>query len=67
MLKPKELRELTLDELKQKLNSIRKELFELNFKAKIGRVEKPSRINDAKRDIARIITIMQEANKTGNK
>jgi len=58
--RPKELRQLTIEELNQKLRSSREELFKLRYDAKAGRVEKPDRIRVIKRNIARILTILKE-------
>jgi len=58
--RPKELRQLTIDELNQKLRSSREELFKLRYDAKSGRIEKPDRIKAIKRNIARILTILKE-------
>ncbi len=59
-MKAKELRGLSLEELGQKETTLKKEMFELKYQRKIGRVEKPSRFKLIKRDIARILTILSE-------
>ncbi|MBU3933060.1 MAG: 50S ribosomal protein L29 [Candidatus Omnitrophica bacterium] len=59
-MKPKELREKTLQELEQKLHSLKEGLFNLRYQGKTGRLEKPSLIRSIKRDIARINTIAKE-------
>ena len=59
-MKAKEVRESTRQELEQKLHSLKKELFNLRYQAKTGRLEKPSRIRNIKRDVARINTIIGE-------
>jgi large subunit ribosomal protein L29 len=59
-MKPKEIREKTLKELEQKIYSLKEELFNLRYLAKTGRLEKPSRIRNIKKDIARINTILKE-------
>ena len=59
-MKPKELRNKTFEELDQKLHSLKDELFNLRYQAKTGRLEKPSRIRNIKRDVARINTIVKE-------
>ena len=56
-MKAKELRELTPSEIEQKLLALKEELFNLRYQAKTGRLEKPSRIRNIKRDVARINTI----------
>ena len=47
-------------ELEQKRDSLKEKLFNLRYQAKTGRLEKPSQIRNAKRDIARINTIIKE-------
>lgn len=59
-MKPKEIRGKTLKELEQKIYSLKEELFNLRYQAKTGRLEKPSRIRNIKKDIARINTILKE-------
>ena len=59
-MKIKELRELTSDELLKKHQGFKKEIFDLNYQRKIGQVEKPSRFGLLRRDIARILTIIEE-------
>ncbi len=59
-MKVKEFRSQSSDELAQKEKALKKELSELKYQRKIGRVEKPSRFSAIKRDIARIMTILRE-------
>lgn len=60
MLKPNELRNMTVDEIKQKIEALKKDLYSLRTEAKAGRVEKPHRINETRKDIARCETIIRE-------
>jgi len=60
MKKPSELRELTLEELKEEEMKLRKELFNLRFQKVTGELENPMRIRQVKREIARVLTIMRE-------
>ncbi|MBI5123955.1 MAG: 50S ribosomal protein L29 [Candidatus Omnitrophica bacterium] len=60
MLKPNELRNMTVDEIRLKEDILKKELFALRTEAEAGRVEKPHKINDVRRDIARCETVIQE-------
>ena len=62
-MKTKELRDLSNDELIQKEKDSKKELYELNYQRKMGRVEKPNRFHLLKRDIARVMTILKEREK----
>lgn len=60
MLKANELRNMTVDEIILKLEAFKKELFELRTEAKAGRIEKPHRISQARKDIAKCETILKE-------
>lgn len=59
-LKAKELRNLTEDELKEKREALKKELFSLRFQAKLGKLEKHSSVQITKKDIARLETVLRE-------
>jgi large subunit ribosomal protein L29 len=59
-VKIQELRALSKDELLQKEKSLKEELFKLNLQRYGGRVEKPHMFSLLKRDIARILTILNE-------
>ena len=59
-MKPRELRDLTDDELERKLADTRQELFNLRFQSATGALENPARLKLAKREIARILTIRNE-------
>jgi len=58
-MKAKELRALTKEELKEKLQGLDKELMELQFKRRSG-VEKPHFFKKHKKDKARILTVLRE-------
>ena len=60
MLDTNELRNLGVDELQEKLNRLKKELMQYRFQAKTGKLEQQSLLGQAKRDIARIRTIIRE-------
>jgi large subunit ribosomal protein L29 len=60
MIKSNELRNMTADEIKQKMDTLKKELYNLRTEAEAGRVEKPHKINEARKDIARCETILRE-------
>ena len=59
-LKAKELRSLTEDELKEKLEGLKKELFSFRLQAKFGKLEKHSTVRNTKKDIACIKTLIRE-------
>jgi large subunit ribosomal protein L29 len=56
----KELRDLTIDELREKLRQFKEELFNLRFQNAIGQLGNTSRIKEVRRTIARVLTVMRE-------
>ena len=59
-MKVNEIRELNAEEQKQKLASLKEELFNLRFQHATGQLENPMRIKEVKKLIARIKTIQRE-------
>ena len=59
-MKAKEIRDLSAEELNQKLASLKEELFGLRFQLATGQLENPMRIKDVKKTIARTKTIQRE-------
>lgn len=59
-LKAKELSHLTPDELEEKLEGLKKELFSLRLQAKFGKLEKHASVRLKKRDVARVLTVLKE-------
>ena len=60
MIKANELRNMTADEIRMKVEALKKDLFNLRTEAKAGRIEKPHKINEARKDIARCQTVIKE-------
>jgi len=58
--KTKELRDLTADELTQKLVETKEELFNLRFQNATGQLDNYKRLTDLRKDIARLKTILRE-------
>ena len=56
----KEIRELSVAELNEKLGKLKEELFNLRFQLAINQLENPMRIVAVKKDIARIKTVIRE-------
>jgi large subunit ribosomal protein L29 len=59
-MKITEIRELSGEELESELERLRKQLFGLRSQAVTEKLEDPSMITKAQRDIARILTVMKE-------
>jgi large subunit ribosomal protein L29 len=55
-----ELRGLTREELNAKVVELKEELFGLRFAAATGQLESHGRLREARKDIARIYTVIQE-------
>jgi large subunit ribosomal protein L29 len=62
-MKNNELRSLSDGDLTIKEKALKKELFDMRYQRKIGRVEKPHRFQEIRKDIARILTIINERKK----
>lgn len=59
-MKAKDLRCLSVEELSKKEVEFKDDLFKLRFKHGIRRLENPSKLNQIRKDIARIQTILAE-------
>jgi len=59
-MKAAELRELSPDELSGKEQDMRRELFNLRFQQATGEIENPLRIRHLRKDIARVLTVIAE-------
>jgi large subunit ribosomal protein L29 len=59
-MKPAEYRGMTDEQLQLSLNEVVKNLFHLRFQSATERLETPSEIRKAKREVARIRTIQRE-------
>ena len=62
-MKPSEVRDMTVDELKDKLLQLKKEQFNLRFQKASGQLEKTTRVGEVRKDIARIKTVLGEKNR----
>ncbi len=61
-MKASEIRELTAEQLSEKLKELKTELFNLRFQHAVNQLDNPHRIVEVKRDIARVMTILQQKN-----
>lgn len=59
-MKPRELRDLSAEELANKEKEFREEEFQLRFKHATGQLEKTDRLSKLRKDIARVKTIIRE-------
>ncbi|WP_137699503.1 50S ribosomal protein L29 [Marimonas lutisalis] len=59
-MKASELREKSVDQLKEDLANLKKESFNLRFQQATGQLENTARMRSVKRDAARVKTILNE-------
>lgn len=65
-MKVSEIRKLTNEEIQAKVIESKKELLNLRIKNATGSLDKPSKINELRKDVARMLTILKEReNSTG--
>ncbi len=64
-MKARDLRDLTDEELEEKMGETRRELFNLRFQSATGALENSARLRSAKREIARILTVKTERERLG--
>ena len=55
-MKNKEINKLSKDELENKLDKLKKDLFNMRFKKTNGPLEDSSKFSQLKRDVARVLT-----------
>ena len=56
----KKIRDLSTEEIIKKIEENKEELFNLRFAQATGNLEKPSRINELRKEVARMKTIIRE-------
>ena len=64
-MKPNEIREMSTEDLKSKIDELTRERFNLRFRSATESIENPMRFRDLRRDIARMQTILREREANG--
>ena len=59
-MKASELREKTVDELEQREQELAEQLFALRLQKTTGQLEKPAKMRTARKDLARVLTVLNE-------
>ena len=59
-MKNKEIKKLSVDELKNKVNSLKKDLFNFRFRKANGQLEDVAKVSLIRKDIARIFTALNK-------
>ena len=60
-MKASQIKEMSAEELQKKLTELKDELFHLRFQLAINQLDNPHKITEVKRDIARVLTVINEA------
>jgi large subunit ribosomal protein L29 len=63
-LKAKDLRELTVEELGTREHELAERLFALRVQKVTGQLDNPAKVSEVKRDLARVLTVLGEKNRT---
>jgi large subunit ribosomal protein L29 len=66
-MKVNEARDLTTQELVDKVGDLKRELFNLRFQMATGQLDNPMRIKEVRRSIARAKTVLRERELSGEK
>lgn len=66
-MKAQEFRDLTIDQLDEQVDKLKKEQFNLRFQAASGQLENTSRVRTVRRDIARLLTLARARRAGGAK
>jgi large subunit ribosomal protein L29 len=59
-MKASELREKTVDELQHREQELAEQLFALRLQKTTGQLEKPAKMRTARKDLARVLTVLNE-------
>ena len=61
-MKNKQIEKLSVDELKSKINSLKKDLFNFRFRKVNGQLEDTSKVPQLKNDVAKLLTKLHKKN-----
>ncbi len=61
-MKNKEINKLNIDEIKNKINSLKKDLFNFRFRKINGQLEDTSKVSELKKDVAKLLTKINKKN-----
>jgi large subunit ribosomal protein L29 len=59
-MKPGEVRELSVDELRQREKDLDDQLFRLRIQKSMGQIEAAQKVKSIRRDLARVKTVLRE-------
>jgi large subunit ribosomal protein L29 len=59
-VKAQTMKEMTLDEIRQRVTELREELFNLRFRNSMRQLDNPLKIRESRREMARLLTVLRE-------
>ena len=59
-VKAEAMKEMTVDEIRQRTIELREELFNLRFRNSMRQLDNPLKIREGRREMARLLTVMRE-------
>ena len=61
-MKIKEIKKLSVDELRNKVNSLKKDLFNVRFRKVNSQLDSTAKVSQIKKDVAKILTALNQKN-----
>jgi len=61
-MKKAEIKKLTTDQIKSKVNSLKKDLFNFRFRKVNGQLDDTAKVSLIKKDVAKLMTILNKKN-----
>jgi len=65
-MKAKDISERSDDELRKALGDLEEQLFKLRFQKSTGQIENPIKIREVRKDIARVLTVINQRQAEGS-
>jgi large subunit ribosomal protein L29 len=59
------MKEMSVDEIQQRVGELREELFNLRFRNSMKQLDNPLKIREGRREIARLLTVLGEKERAG--
>jgi large subunit ribosomal protein L29 len=59
-VKAQAMKEMTVEEMAQRVSELREELFNLRFRNSMRQLDNPLKIREGRREMARLLTVMRE-------
>ena len=64
-VKPTAMREMSVDEIRERVTELRQEIFNLRFRNSMKQLDNPLKIRGSRRELARLLTVLREKETAG--